>query len=280
MKLLSVAKPGIIFGNLVTLCGGFFLATRGHFDGLLLLSCMLGMALIIACGCIINNIIDRDIDHIMTRTKKRLLVTGEISVSFAAVLAGITGFSGVAVIYYTTNLLTLTMALTGLFVYVLVYSLWFKRKSVFGTLIGGIAGAMPPVVGYCAVTNRFDLGAVLLFLILFLWQMPHFYAIAICRLSDYSAACIPVLPAIKGTKHTKVSMLLYVIAFAIVAVLPSVFGYAGYIYGVVALGCGLGWLLTAIKGFRCDDERRWARKMFFFSIIVITVLSMAMLIKL
>lgn len=278
-RILSITKPGIIFGNTVTLCGGFFLASTQGIAWLTLLITIVGMALVIACGCIINNIIDQDIDRLMERTRNRILVQKQVSQGWAALCGIVAGIAGMAVLYYLVNPLTASMALVGLVIYVAFYTLWLKRRSIHGTAMGGIAGAMPPVVGYCAVANHLDWGALAVFLILFFWQMPHFFAIAIYRLSDYSAACIPVLPAIKGTRYTKVSMLLYLILFFVVSLLPTILGYTGYIYAAIAALLSLRWLYITIRGMRAEDERAWARRVFLFSIIVITVLSLAMAIK-
>ena len=166
--------------------------------------------------------------------------------------------------------------MAGLLVYVVVYSLWFKRKSIHGTIIGSISGAVPPVVGYCAVTNHFDLGALILFLILSLWQMPHSFAIAIFRLKDYSAASIAILPVKKGILVTKVNMLVYTIFFVIATLLLSITGYTGPIYLVVMALVGTLWISLAIKGLKADDDRKWARKMFLYSIIIIVLLSIMM----
>lgn len=156
-----------------------------------------------------------------------------------------------------------------------MYSLWWKRRSVWGTLIGAISGATPPLVGYCAANNRFDAGAIILFFILVLWQMPHFYAIAMYRFSDYLAAGIPVLPVKKGIRATKITMLLFIIAFILVAPLLTIFGYAGNIYFVIALILGLAWLALCIRGFAISGatlDAQWARKMFFLSLIVLIAL--------
>ncbi len=280
MKFISVTKPGIIFGNIVTVSGGFFLGSRGRFDFALLLFTMLGMSLIIAAGCVLNNYIDRDIDKLMERTKHRPSATGHLSGVTAIVYAILLGLTGFAILYFKTNLLTVAVSFIGLFFYVVVYSLFLKRTSVYGTVVGAIAGAVPPVVGYCAVTNRFDIGAILLFLILALWQMPHFYAISIYRLTDYQSASIPVLPIRKGIYYTKISMLVYILVFTFVSVLPSFFGYTGYLYFGTALIMGLFWLFLGLKGFKTLDDRKWARNMFLFSIINITVISLMMAVTL
>jgi protoheme IX farnesyltransferase len=215
----------------------------------------------------------------MERTKNRVLVRGLISGKVAIVYAIILGILGLAVLYCLANPLTAIIAVIGLFFYVIAYSLYFKRNSIYGTVIGAISGAIPPVVGYTAVTNRFDVGAVILFMILFFWQMPHFYAISICRLNDYSAASIPILPIKKDLRHTKISMLVYMVAFTIASILPSVVGLTGKIYFIAALAMGLIWLGIGLKGFKVDNEIQWARKVFMFSIINITLLSILMIVR-
>ncbi|WP_235602832.1 heme o synthase [Piscirickettsia litoralis] len=246
------------------------------------------MSLVVACGCILNNYIDRDIDKLMERTKRRISAQGLISGKFSVLYASVLGILGSLILYFQTNLLTVITAFIGLFAYVILYTLWFKRSSVYGTTIGGIAGAIPPVAGYCAATNRFDSGAVILFAILFFWQMPHFYAIAIYRLKDYTAAKIPVLPIKKGIYYTKISMLVHIFAFTIVAAMPFLFGYTGFFYFLDAFTLGLIWFYFGLKGFSSNDKKAsaqggallkdvtWARKMFIFSVVNITLLSVMM----
>jgi len=140
------------------------------------------------------------------------------------------------------------------------------------TLVGSISGAIPPVAGYAAVSHQLDLGALLLFAILVLWQMPHFFSIAMYRQSDYDAASIPTLPSQRGLLTTKVQMLLYVIAFAAATLLLAVFGYAGGSYVAVASILGAAWLYLTVKGFKAENDRLWARSMFRLSLVIITAL--------
>lgn len=272
-KFFSATKPGIIFGNAITVAGGFCLGSRGNLHFGLFLATLIGISLIIASGCVFNNYIDRDIDKLMERTKNRVLVKGLISPPVALIYATALSILGAGLLYWQTNLLTVVIALTGLFVYVVVYSLWFKRNSIYGTLIGSISGAIPPVVGYCAVTNRLDLGAALLFLILSLWQMPHSFAIAIYRLKDYSTASISILPVKKGVYTTKVNMFYYTIGFVFAALLLAIFGYTGWIYFITIGLAGIFWVRLARKGFTAQDDRIWARKMFLYSILIIMLFS-------
>lgn len=274
-----LTKPGIMLGNAITILGGYFLAARGSVDLQLLLATVIGLSLVVASSCVFNNYIDRKVDAKMARTKHRALVTGAITPFKALLFAIVLGCIGTLLLALYTNLLALCVALFGFFVYVLLYS-FSKYYSMHGTLIGSIAGAVPPVVGYCAVSNHLDAGAWILFVILAVWQMPHFFAIAIFRQKEYANAGIPVLPIVKGIHTTKVHMLLYVIAFLAISPLLTVFGYTGYAYLILAVLLSLGWLYLAFLGFRLkgNDDMIWARKMFTYSLLVVTVLSIAMMV--
>jgi len=264
-----LTKPGIIRGNAVVAAAGFLLASKGHINLLVLLATLVGLSLVIGSSCVFNNYIDRGIDAKMSRTKRRALVTQSISVRSAIIYAVILGLIGSTVLALYTNLLTLGLALFGFFAYVVMYGIG-KRRSVHGTVVGSISGALPPVVGYTAVTGRLDAGALILFLILVLWQMPHFYAIAIYRLDDYAAANIPVLPLAHGLRATKIQILVYIVAFILAAWSLSLFGYAGITYLVVSLALGAAWLALGLRGFNNANDNDWARKMFRFSLVVIT----------
>lgn len=274
MRFFSVTKPGIIFGNMVSVCGGFFLASAHSFNFLLLLHTVFGMALVIASACVFNNVIDQDIDALMARTQRRALVVGLISEKTAVVYGILLGLLGFLALGFFTNWLSTLIAFVGYFFYVVVYSLYFKRQSALSTLLGGVAGAVPPVVGYSAVTHQLDLAAVLLFLILLFWQMPHFYAISIYRLEDFSKASLPILPLRQSVRFTKISALVYTALFLIAALMPAIFHYSGIFYGAVALLLGGSWLCIGI--FYFNRTEIWARKMFLFSIINITLLCVAM----
>ncbi|MFG0583632.1 heme o synthase [Ectopseudomonas khazarica] len=275
-QYLNLAKPGIVFGNLISVTGGFFLASRGDADLTLFLATALGVALVIASGCVFNNYIDRDIDQKMERTRNRVLAQGLVSPAHAIVYACVLGVAGVAVLYAASNTLAVMLVLMGFVVYVGLYSLWLKRGSVYGTLVGSLSGAAPPVVGYCAVSNEFDAGAAILLLIFSLWQMPHSYAIAIFRFNDYQAANIPVLPVIKGISAAKRQIVLYIAAFVVATLMLTLSGYAGYSYFVVAALSGAYWLWMGVSGYKAVDDTVWARKLFTFSIVTITMLSVMM----
>ncbi len=272
----DLTKPGLVYGNLIPAVAGFFLASRGNTVAFAVLMAMLaGLALVMASGCVFNNYIDRDIDALMGRTKDRALVAKRIPRQAALVYGVVLGLTGFFLLVLFTNLLAVAVAGVGFFFYVFMYSLWFKRRTVHSTLIGSVAGATPPVVGYLAASGRFDLGAVLLFLTLAVWQMPHFYAIGIRRFGEYAATSIPILPVKQGIPATKIRMLVYVIIFALVAPLLTVFGYTGQIYLWVAVLMSVAWLALCISGFRTvgpGADAFWARRMFLFSLIVMVTL--------
>ncbi|SBR47152.1 protoheme IX farnesyltransferase [Halomonas sp. HL-93] len=272
----ALTKPGIIGGNTISVMGGYFLAARGDFDLLLFLSAVVGLALVIASGCAFNNVIDRDIDAVMSRTRTRALVQGRITPFAALCFATLLGIAGFAVLALGTNGLTVALAGFGYAIYVGAYSLYMKRHSEFGTLVGSLSGAVPPVVGYCAVTNQLDAGALTLLLIFCLWQMPHSYAIAIFRMEDYRAASIPVLPVVRGIASARRYILGYIIAFIAASLALVLAGYAGVGYLIVALVMGSYWLYQAVQGYHGSDEVRWAKRVFGVSILAITVLSVAM----
>ena len=274
IEYLLLTKPGIIMGNAVTTVGGFALASRGHFDLLLFLVTLIGISLIIGSACVFNNYIDRELDQKMVRTKNRALAKGVISTQNAMLFAtGLILLGGFFLAYFV-NFLVLAIALLGFFMYIGVYS-FLKYYSIHATLVGSIAGSIPPVIGYCAVTNCLDMGAAIFFIMMTFWQMPHFFAIAIYRLQDYEASGIPVLPLKRGIEKTKMQMLFYIIGFIAASSLLTVYHYAGTIYLIVATLLGLSWLGFSIKGFMCKDHAKWARKMFIFSLVVIMGICIA-----
>jgi heme o synthase len=266
-----LTKPGIIMGNVITMAAGFALASRGHFDYLLFLETLLGLGFVIASAGVFNSYLDRAADAKMSRTKDRPLVQGTISSQNALLFATLLGGLGAIILGIFTNLLTVFVAFTGFFVYLVLYAFW-KYRSFYGTLVGSVAGAVPPVVGYCAVSNRFDTGAFLLFMILLLWQMPHFFAIAIYHIKDYSAASIPVLPIQRGVSVTKVHMLLYIVAFTFTALMLTFLGYTGSFYLVIAALLGISWFTLGAFGLSSSNDVQWARKMFVYSLVVIMTL--------
>lgn len=269
-----LTKPGIILGNLVTVAAGFLLASKGQVNFGLFFATLLGLTFIMASACVFNNYIDREVDRKMRRTKNRPLAAGLISGDKAIFFGSLLGILGGLILYFYTNLLTLLIASLGFFVYVVLYSMW-KCRTIYGTAIGSVAGAVPPVVGYCAVSNHFDAGALILFAMMVLWQMPHFFSIALYHFKDYTAAGIPVLPIKKGILRTKIHMAIYIAGFIIAASLLTLFHYTGYFYLIITLFFGVIWLGLCLKGFATNNDQQWGCHMFRLSLILIAAISFA-----
>jgi protoheme IX farnesyltransferase len=273
---LQLIKPGITLSNTISGVAGFFLAASFvAFSWTAFVGAIGGIAFIIASACVMNNILDRDIDKRMKRTAKRDVANGVISIPKALVFGIAMGIIGFGLLAFLTNTLTVLLGIVAYVWYVAIYGL-AKRTTVYSTLIGGVAGALPPVAGYTALTGNIDAGAIVLFLILFFWQMPHFYAIAMFRQSDYASAKLPVWSVKYGMKSSKLQILLFTIVFAIVFALPTVFNYTGVVYLVGSLALSGYWLYKGISVYNKVDDIKWARTMFGVSLLV--MLSMSLLI--
>jgi protoheme IX farnesyltransferase len=267
-----LTKPGIIAGNLITTSSAFILASKGQMDYLLFLWTVLGLFGVIASACVLNNYIDREADGKMERTKNRPLAVGSISTKKALGFAVILGILGFWVLWQYTNFWAVSAAFVGFVIYAGLYSFW-KYRHATAVFVGSVAGAMPPVVGYCAANGYVDLGALIIFSLLILWQMPHFFAISMYRVKEYTGASIPVFPATKGAFATKLHILCYTIAFLLVSLLPTFYGLTGPLYLLAAIPLSVSWVLLSVKGFKAPNDQVWARQMFVCSLIVIMGLS-------
>jgi protoheme IX farnesyltransferase len=275
---ITVTKIGIIAGNLLTVFTGMWLATGGALSGQPVLLALLGTALIIASGTCLNNYFDRDIDQKMLRTQKRAKAVARLDPKSVMLMGIIFSVFGTVLLLFV-NVLTTLVALFGLFGYVVLYTLWLKRKHHLNTVVGSVAGAVPPMIGWVAMTNSLDAGAWILFSIMFVWQIPHFLAIAIRRYNDYKAAGIPMLPVVKGYRDTKWHMLNYVAALTPVSLLLPIFVQGigmGYVW--LALILGVAWLILSIQGFKAENHTQWAKKHFIFSLIYLTVMFGSMIV--
>jgi protoheme IX farnesyltransferase len=275
-KYYSLTKPGVLYGNVITGVAGFLLAA-GYFKSFefgLFLATIGGMTLVIAAACVLNNYLDRDIDAIMERTKTRAVASGAVPGRNAVVLAVILGVTGVIVLALWVNWLVVGIGILGFVVYVWLYGALSKRRSIHGTLVGSISGAMPILAGYCAVSDKIDAAAVLVFLILFFWQFPEFYSIAIYRRKEYKAAKIPVMSVVKGVKNTKIQIFIYTVLFVISTLLLTPLGYTGWIYFAVMALLGAYWIRLGARGLHSKDSDKWARGMFHFSLIILLSLSL------
>jgi len=269
-----LTKPGIVFSNTIAAMAGFFLASSlaGNLDLGLFFAVVVGIIFVIGSACVFNNYMDRDIDRVMKRTNWRATAKGEVSKRAVFMFGGSMAVVGFGTLALFTNWITLGAVALAFVSYVFAYGI-AKRKTIHSTLIGTVPGAIPPVAGYVAVTNNFDTAALLLFLIMVCWQMPHFYAIGMRRYKDYAAAKLPVLPVVKGMRTTKVQILYYVSGFILFNILLVACGYVGYVYLVVMVGLGVIWLAKGIKGFKVDDDQKWAKRMFSFSLVILLTLS-------
>lgn len=271
---VALIKPGIILANLLSVTGGFCLAARGQIIWPLLNATLWGSALILSAGCVFNNVIDRDIDLLMKRTRQRPLAQGRISapqaLSWGILLLG----SGIWILADYTNIMTLVISLTGIFVYVGLYSLYFKRNSWLGIWIGSLAGAIPPLMGYTAVNQHPGLVAWLLLLIFCLWQIPHAQAIALLHLEDYRQAGVRLLPITHGVQIVRQRMPYYISTFLLASLLLFVYGVTGPYYLLMMLTVGISWLSTTWNTHQQIDLKTWARGHFLFSILSILVLNL------
>lgn len=274
---LRLIKPGITLSNTLSGVAGFFLAASVlGFTLSTFIGAVFGIALIIASACVANNILDRDIDKSMKRTLKRDVANGNITIPKAFAFCVLLGLTGFALLIILTNTLTFLLGVIAYIWYVAVYGI-AKRTTPFSTIIGGVAGALPPVAGYTALTGQIDAAAVLLFLILFFWQLPHFYAIAMFRKEDYSEANLPVWSVKYGMKSTKLQILVSVILYAIVTSLLYFYGYVGITYLVLSSLLSLYWIYKGVSLYRLRNSVKWARTMFGVSLMVL--LSMLALIS-
>lgn len=271
---LQLIKPGITLSNTLTALAGFFLAAAFvPFSFLALVGGVGGTAFIIASACVVNNVLDRNIDKRMKRTSKREIAKGTINVPSAIALAVILGLIGFGIILLWTNLLTFVLGVIAFVWYVVIYGI-AKRTTSLSTLIGGVPGALPPVAGYTALTGSIDAAAIILFLILFFWQIPHFYAISMFRRDDYAKAGLPVWAVKFGLKNTKFHILLSAILFALSVPLLSIYGYTGFIYAVLGTALAVFWVVKGIQLYKMDDDIKWARTMFGISLIVLLLMCL------
>ncbi|XKE51413.1 heme o synthase [Sutcliffiella horikoshii] len=277
---LALIKIGIVNSNFITTFTGLWLAiyftqTDGFIANLdIVLLTMIGSSLVVAGSCSLNNYIDRDIDHLMSRTKNRPTVTGRMNPKGALYLGLFLTAVGTIILAFTT-ITAAVIGLIGAFTYVVLYTMWSKRKNTLNTVIGSVSGAVPPLIGWAAVDPGLSLIAWILFFIMFVWQIPHFLAIAIRRCEEYRNAGIPMLPVVHGFDITRRQMLVWV-----ACLLPLPFWLFDLGAGLIVLATilNLGWLALSIAGFRMKDGMKWATLMFVYSLNYLTILFVSMII--
>jgi protoheme IX farnesyltransferase len=268
---LEMIKPRIAVLVLVTTFSGMWLGNKGMPDLALTLFTLLGVGLAAGSSSIFNNIIDRNADQMMTRTKDRSLATGRVSPGVALKLGLFMGATSFSLLSYTVNLMTAFMALFSILFYVFIYTLWLKRSTSLCTLIGGVAGALPPVMGFAAV-DQLGVPALVLFLILFIWQPPHFWALAIVKKEEYRAAGFPMLPVVKGDRATQWQMLIYTIILVPVTLIPYYIDIAGLVYLSVASVFGFIYLAWTIVFMKRPYSEKETYRLFYFSIFYLAVI--------
>ncbi|UTR16916.1 heme o synthase [Salipaludibacillus sp. LMS25] len=278
-EYLAISKTGIVMSNLITTFAGLYLAayytgaSLGN-DPLTALLTLVGAAMVMAGGCALNNYIDRDIDYKMARTRERPSVNGQLTGRQTLTYGLSVSLIGTAFLAMTT-LMSAVIGVAGLLIYVVLYSMWTKRTTTLNTIVGSFAGAVPPLIGWAAIDPGLHPYAWSMFLIMFIWQPPHFLALAMKRADEYKAAGIPMLPVVAGFAVTKRQIVWYVASLLPVSLLVSDFGV---IYTIAACVLGGGWLILGLAGFRMKDDLKWARQMFVFSLNYLTILFALMVI--
>ncbi|MFJ8090765.1 heme o synthase [Lysinibacillus sp. NPDC095746] len=273
--LAQTVKTGIIKSNLIPMWAGL---TLGMYKNKMtfvenipeIIFATIGSALVIGAAGTFNNVYDRDIDAIMPRTQSRPTVTGEMSAKTALTLAFAMLILGAALLALASPLAA-GFGLLGVFLYVVPYTMWTKRRTIYNTEIGSVGGAVPALIGWAAVSSDITHPAILgLFLVMVIWQMPHFYAIAIRKHADYEAAGVPMLPVVKGMRRTYYQSNFYLILLILSSFL---FGTLSVGIMLVALLLSIAWLVMSIYGYHSNkDQIKWATKMFVFSLIHMTIL--------
>ncbi|GIN61755.1 protoheme IX farnesyltransferase [Robertmurraya siralis] len=272
--IAATVKAGIIKSNLIPMFAGLTLAIFTYQKNLVevypnVIYAFIGTTLVIAAAGAFNNLYDRDIDAIMKRTRNRPTVTGEVSPSTVFVLSIVMSILGISILALATSLAAL-LGFLGLFFYVVPYTMWSKRKTIYNTEIGSISGAMPPLIGWAAIHPDITHPAIIgLFVVTVIWQMPHFYAIAIRNHEEYEAAKVPMLPVVKGVKRTYTQTNIYL--FIMVA-MSFLFGTLSLGLMLVALILSVGWLILSIYGSKKMDANKWAKSMFIYSLLHMTIL--------
>jgi len=272
-----LCKPNVVYMMLICAFVGMLLAEQYVSSYLYLFVSLLGIALCAASAAAINQVIDRKTDASMTRTDQRPIPQGELSPMHASVFALIIGILGSMILYFFVNTLTMVLTITSLIGYAFIYTVYLKRATPQNIVIGGLAGAAPPLLGWSSITNTIHPYALLLVLIIFVWTPPHFWALAIYRKDEYAKESIPMLPVTHGVEFTKLQIVLYTIILFIVSILPYVVLMSGIIYLVSALILSSIFMYYSVKLYVSEDNEI-AMKTFQFSIYYIFLIFLALLV--
>lgn len=276
---ITLCKPRVVLLMLITVFVAMLLATPATqtVNWSLVLWGNLGIALTAFSGGAANQIIDQRIDSLMARTKNRPIATGRISIKQGVIFTSILGAAGLSILVLQVNTLTALLSFFTLIGYAGIYTLYLKRATPQNIVIGGLAGAMPPLLGWCAITNQISHFPLLLVLIIFTWTPPHFWALAIYRLADYRKVGIPMLPVTHGIPFTKLSILLYTLLMCSITYLPFAVHATGMIYVVGISLLNACFLYFAIRLYASDNSRLGLRT-FYFSILYLFMLFILLLV--
>ena len=273
---VALTKPRIISLLLVTTIAPMFVAGSPRWT--LVLAVFVGGYLMAGGANAVNMYMDRDIDDRMSRTRLRPIPSGRMHAEAVLAFGVLCATTATFLLAHVANVLTAALALGGFYTYVFIYTRWLKRSSPQNIVIGGAAGAFPPLVGWAAVTGRIDLLAIYLFLIIFYWTPPHFWALALNKQVDYSRAGVPMAPLVWGERETMRNMLWYTLILLPLTLLPVAFGALGLPYFFAALGLGLWLLVGVIRVMRAADFVKPAWSVYKFSLLYLALLFAAMVV--
>lgn len=276
-EYLILCKPRVVLLMLLTSWAGMYLATETALPWWLWINATLGIALMSGSAATLNHIIDHRIDAIMSRTKKRPLVTGKLTVKQAAIFATAQAICGFIILYVGVNKVTAILTLLAGIGYAGFYSLYLKRATSQNIVIGGLSGAMPPLLGWTAVTGQLDAQGWLLVLIIFTWTPAHFWALCLHRFHEYKKAEIPMLPVTHGIPITKLNIIFYSLLTLACSLLPYAIGMSGEFYFVSALLLGIGLVGYSLKLQFSTTDNRIAIKTFYYSLVYLTGLFIVLL---
>ena len=276
-RYFALTKPRVVSLVVFTAVIGMFLATPGLVPLQPLLFGAIGIALVAGAAAATNCLLERKLDALMARTRARPLSMGKLHPLQAAAFAAALGGSGLALLYFLVNPLTMWLALATFAGYAVVYTLILKPRTPQNIVLGGAAGAMPPVLGWAAVTGEVSVEAMVLFLIIFAWTPPHFWSLALYRTEDYAKAGVPMLPVTHGKAYTRLQVLLYTLILFGVSLMPYVVRMSGVFYFVAALALGGAFVGYAVRIYLAYSDEL-ARKTFRYSIVYLASLFAALLV--
>lgn len=277
-EFIILTKPRVVLLMLLTSIIGMQMACQDYVPLATLVFANVGIGLASACAAVINHCVDRHIDAKMKRTQNRPLVAGNIKLHHALLFALLLGSSGLAILYYKINVITTILTFITLIGYAFFYTMFLKKATPQNIVIGGAAGAAPPMLGWVAVTGSLEPQALILMLIIYVWTPPHFWALAIHRCDEYAKANIPMLPVTHGIKYTKLNILLYTVLLILVTYLPNMIEMSGLLYFISVSFLNIIMLFYSYKLYLDPvDSSPWAIKTFNYSILYLMLLFLALL---